>query len=109
MAKGTRYLFAAAALLFGAIEVAAAAPGENYYRHGDMMSWGGWFVGPIMMLLFVGLLVAAIVVALRLAGLDFGAGRRESDVSRALSILQERYARGEIDHEEYEERRRRLV
>ena len=70
--------------------------------------FGGW----ILMILFWALLIAAIALLIKwLIGSRPGAdgestsGRRSN---RALDILRERYARGEIDHEEFEERRRRL-
>jgi putative membrane protein len=72
-----------------------------------MMPWMPvwWMVG--------GLLVTVLVVALLIAGLYavIRAGQRGSGSaasSQAMAILEERYARGEIDHEEFEERRRRL-
>jgi putative membrane protein len=56
------------------------------------------------MLLFLALIVVGIVLLLRPAvGSE---PRRERN--RALEILDERFARGEIDREEYEERRRVL-
>jgi putative membrane protein len=56
------------------------------------------------MLLFLALIVVGIVLLLRpTVGSE---PRREHD--RALEILNERFARGEIDREEYEERRRVL-
>lgn len=81
-----------------------------------MMWWGpsvNWSAGTLMMgvsmLLFWGLIVAVAVVLLR----RFSAGpssseaqRREPD--RAISILEERFARGEIDREEFEQRRQVL-
>ena len=58
--------------------------------------------GVLVGVLTIALIGTAIVLASRLgAG---GRGRR----SHALHILEERYARGDIDHEEFEERRRAL-
>lgn len=63
----------------------------------------------IGMLLFWGLVIAVIVILAR----EFGAwpGRAGSAVSPkdSLEILRERYARGEIDSREFEERRRELT
>jgi putative membrane protein len=62
----------------------------------------------IGMLLFWGLIIAAIVVLVRGFG---GASRgnvRRLPGKTALDILRERYARGEIDKAEFEERRRDL-
>lgn len=78
------------------------------------MMWGsggyGWwgFVMGLVMLLFVALLVVGIVVLVRSS--SGGVPRNaESTRGRALDILDERFARGEIDAKEYEERRRILT
>jgi putative membrane protein len=67
--------------------------------------WGGWGLAMmIMMLVFWGVLIVGIVLAVRwLAGQS---DRSRSD--RTLDILRERYARGEIDKEEFEAKRRDL-
>lgn len=81
-----------------------AQAGERYYGHHDMMGAWGWFGGLLMMLLMIALIAGAVVLALRLLG--HGPAGRSS--GRALDILNERFARGEIDRTEYEERRRAL-
>lgn len=78
---------------------ATAAPGDGFY--GEHMIYGGWFMGPFMMLVALGLIIVAIVVVSRL----FGSG---SSAGSALRILEERFARGEIDREEFEDRKKAL-
>ena len=66
--------------------------------------------GGLGMILFWGLIILVIVLAVRGFG-GFGA-RRDSaprDHKTPLQILDERYACGEIDKEEYEERRKTLI
>lgn len=66
--------------------------------------WGPDWWGPWMMLLwlvFLGLAVAGIVLLVR--GGPPSSDRREG--SEARRILDERFARGEIDEEEYRRRR----
>ena len=75
----------------------------------DGWGWGHMFFGSFMMLLFWGGLVILIVLAVR--GMGAGSPRGGDGLppqNRALDILEERYARGEIEKEEYEERRRLL-
>jgi putative membrane protein len=71
--------------------------------------WGGgygMFFGPFFMLLWLGVIVFVLVLAFRwLEGRGSGSGKTEDT---ALATLRARYARGEIDHEEFEERLRRL-
>jgi putative membrane protein len=58
----------------------------------------------VMMLVFWGLVIVAVVLAIRwLAG--HGGGPRSD---RALDILRERYAQGEIDRDEFEAKQRDL-
>lgn len=67
--------------------------------------WGmtGWMsLWPLLLLAVLGLVVFALV---RTAGSD--SSTEESD-EQALETLRRRYARGEIDDEEFEERRLRL-
>ena len=73
----------------------------------DGFGYGGWGMG-IGMLLFWGLIIAVIVLLVR----GFG-GSSKMDAPRlpektALDILRERYARGEIEKSEFEEKRRDL-
>jgi putative membrane protein len=74
--------------------------------HGDW-GWGGMFGGMFMMVLFWGGLALVIFLAIRWLGTDRGGSIVSRTTQRSpLDILKERYARGEIDKAEYEERRR---
>ena len=73
--------------------------------HPMMFMWGaGGLVMMLMMLLFWGLVIAGLALGVRwLAGQGHPARRDE-----ALEILRQRYARGDIDKQEFESRKRDL-
>lgn len=60
-------------------------------------------LGPIFMIALLALLVLLIIALVRWLGDGLGEGRTRSRTSR--DILDERYASGEIDREEYMRRR----
>ncbi len=66
--------------------------------------WGGMAFGGIMMLLWFAVIIALIVFLFRWIS---GSSRRNSSQD-AVDILKQRYARGEIDASELEERTRQL-
>jgi putative membrane protein len=68
--------------------------------------WGAWGIGAmlLMMLLFWGLVVVGIVLAIRWL---VTAGKT-SRPDAALDILRQRYARGEINKDEFDAKRRDL-
>jgi putative membrane protein len=74
-----------------------------------MWGWGGggwWGLGMgLGSMVFIGLVVVGIVLLVR--GPSEGSEPRRRERT-ARDILDERYARGEIDHDEYEQRRRVL-
>ncbi|HXV93823.1 MAG TPA: SHOCT domain-containing protein [Pseudonocardia sp.] len=76
------------------------------YWWGDQMSWWGWALMSISMVAFWALVIAGIVALVRYARTS-GGDRRSEQLSRPApeQVLAERYARGEIDEDEY---RRRL-
>jgi putative membrane protein len=78
--------------------------------HGSHMWGGGWwmFLGPLMMIVFIAAIVAAVVLIVRWLGGSYGAAPLSPPGKAPLDILKERFARGEIDKEEFEERRRVL-
>lgn len=75
------------------------------WAHGWGWEWGHMLFGSIMMVLFWGGLILVVVLAVRWLGA--GAGRAPGRKG-SLEILEERFARGEIDKQEFEERRRLL-
>jgi putative membrane protein len=81
--------------------------GPSYWGHG--YGWGHMLIGFLIMLVFLGGLIFLIVLAVRWLGRG-SAQRGEYPVFRksALNILEERFARGEIGKEEFEERKRLL-
>ncbi len=99
-------------LLSPALALAQEIPSHPHYgghMWGEGM-WGGMIFGPLLMIFFIALLVGVIVIVVRwLAGSSLGGylppPRAESN---ALDILKERFARGEIDKDEFDERRRAL-
>ncbi len=75
-----------------------------------MMGWGnmGWF-GPIFMIIFWVLLIVLIVLLIRwLLSSGRGSNQDHGREESALEILKKRYARGEIEKEEFEAKKRDL-
>ncbi len=106
----------ARAVVIGALSLLSAPQGARaqpvpgaYYGDHMQGGWLGWILGPLMMVVLVAGAVALVVVLVRWLG---GSAREPSAPppagKSALEILEERYARGEIDREEFEERRRVL-
>lgn len=80
---------------------------------GGMHDWGGWGwgIGMIHGLLWLVFIILGIVVLVRYIGRD-SAGRPASPGEpageTALDVLKKRYARGEIDKAEFDEKKRDL-
>ena len=108
-----RMLPAVAATLAFAGTEALAQDEERYryvYGHPSMMGdwgWGGMIFGPLLGLLYIGLIVVAVIFVVRWLGGELG-HRQGGRARPALQILEERFARGEIDQEEFEQRKRLL-
>ncbi len=73
---------------------------------GSAVGWGGMILGPLMMIASIVLTVLVIAWALRATGLARPPGGGEQ---LPLEILNARFARGEIDRSEFEERRKVLL
>ncbi len=86
--------------------VSAAAQTYADHPHMGAWGWGGMIFGPIMMIVFIALIVGAVVLVIRWTGL--GGSAVAGGANKARHILDERFARGEIDKDDYEERKRVL-
>ncbi|MCL4798900.1 MAG: SHOCT domain-containing protein [Burkholderiales bacterium] len=70
------------------------------------MGWGWGFFGVVHMVLWWALLILGIVVLVKWLTVGFGSSRSDRlRESRALEVLKERYARGEIGKEEFEQKK----
>lgn len=104
---------AAVALLPG---MALAQQTEPYrYAYGPHMGWdGGWYgmiFGPFFMILFLAIVIGLIVLLVRWLGGGTWPATQAPNQQGGRSphdILKERYARGEIDKDDFEERKRTL-
>lgn len=72
-----------------------------------MMNCPGGFMA-LWSLLFLALLVVGVILLVRALWDRTAPSGAPDRASSALRILEERFARGEIDREEFEERRRAL-
>jgi putative membrane protein len=75
---------------------------------------GGWLLGGLMMLLFWAAVIGLVVWAIWAFGrrqsgrVDYQSAPQAPQGDRALQIAKERYARGEISREQYDEIRQTL-
>ena len=102
-----RMLATATGFLIATAPAVLAAPGGDWREGYGHMMWGSGYgmIGMLMMLVFWGVLIALIVVAVRWL-LDSQGGKRGR--RDALDVLRERFAKGEIDEEEFDRRRKAL-
>jgi putative membrane protein len=87
----------------------ALANDDQYGMWPGMMGWGHSMAWPMMifMLLFWGVVLAVIIVLIR--WIFFKGGHGVTLITEtALDILKKRYAKGEIDKEEFEEKKQVL-
>ncbi|ODU54693.1 MAG: hypothetical protein BGO51_02885 [Rhodospirillales bacterium 69-11] len=115
-----RHRTIAATLAGGLLAVAAPAVGMAQapaapYGYGPRMMWDGggygMLFGPLFMILALVAAIATVVVLVRwLGGPSYGPHHHHAlpPGRTPLDILKERFARGEIDKAEFEERRRIL-
>ena len=77
--------------------------------HGwDWWGGGGMVLGPLWMIIWLVVLVAAVVAIMRWLGERDAAGGN-GPARGARDILDERYARGEIEREEYMKRKQDIA
>ncbi len=83
---------------------------EGPWGPGGMMGWGGMgWAGGFIMIVFWIIVLAAIIIFIRWAVSSKGpASSAPEQRESALDILKKRYARGEIDKEEFEQKKRDL-
>ncbi len=86
--------------------VPAVAHTSRDHPHMGAWGWGGMIFGPIMMVVFIAVIVGAVILVIRWTGL--GGSAVAGGANKARHILDERFARGEIDKDDYEERKRVL-
>lgn len=81
---------------------------SDYWRHGWDWGWGHMAFGGLMMVLFWGGIILLVVFAARWLGAGPADRTPSPPKKSALDILGERFAQGDIDKVEYEERKRIL-
>ena len=78
----------------------------------ESMPWFGIFFAPIMMIAVLATVVIVVVLVVRWLGGGFSPGNvpslppPHSRHKTALEILEERFAKGEIENDEFEEKKR---
>ncbi len=72
---------------------------HGFQGHAWEMGWG-WIIG---------LIILGITVWLIVKSINQNRASRDSSTKSAMDILKERYAKGEIDEEEYDERKKNLM
>lgn len=108
------FVAAGAVLAPSALWAQVPLDAERYAWGPHMMWWGGgWAMifGPLFMILFLAMLIAAVVFFARWVGGPWQTtvpSHHTPPGRTPLDILKERFARGEIDKDEFEERRRIL-
>jgi putative membrane protein len=86
--------------------VSATAQTYGDHPHMGAWGWGGTIIGPIITILFIALIVGTVVVVIRWMGL--GGSVVAGGANKARQLLDERFARGEIGKDDYEECKRAL-
>ena len=110
---GTAFAFMATSVV---AQVGDISDRSNFYNHGHDAMWSGgqWggsgmILGPIFMILVMVAIIAGAIYVLRLVGDTGSVSGSHQAHDRAIAILKERFAKGEIDHTEFNDRKKLLI
>ena len=108
MTQGQRTLVGISTWLWPSLAEAQDRPNEwGWGMHPMWGMWGAWGIGMmLMMLVFWGVMIVGIVLAIRWLVTQ---GRESRVTDSALDILRQRYARGDISKEEFEAKKKDLA
>jgi len=81
-------------------------PMMGYGGWGNMMGWGFGILGWLFMIIFWILIILGVIALVRYLG---NSGKTVKDDNTPLDILKERYAKGEIDKEEFNEKKKDIA
>ena len=80
-----------------------------YGAYGGGMGWGGWVAMGFAFVVFWSLVAAGVVLLTRSLGHRHQVAAEPASSVAALRILEDRFARGDIDADEYARRRQLLT
>jgi len=103
------YTYATTALLIFLWATSSLAQPQSDWDRWGAWGWGHMMFGGVMMIVFWGGIILLVVLLVRWFGVSSKSGGLNA-LPRAtpLDILKERFAKGEIDKKEYDERRKTL-
>ena len=78
---------------------------RGYGWDGGGWGWASWLFMAMMMVIFWGAVIVAVIAFVRYSGHGHEPPPAGDGKDQALRILDERFARGDIDAEEYTQRR----
>ncbi len=82
---------------------------NGYDTYGNV-GMGGWsIIGFLFMVIFWALIIALVVIVIRRLSKNENILPNNKHHINAIELLKERYAKGEINTEEYEERKSTLI
>ncbi|MDA1096111.1 MAG: SHOCT domain-containing protein [Chloroflexi bacterium] len=110
MNSATRRLFVVGGLV-GATVLVISSMAFAGWGAGPGMTWSlGWmWLMPLMMVGFWGLVILAVVASVQAMSRPRDIDSHSESTGSAREILDRRYAGGEIDREEYEQKKRDLA
>ena len=76
----------------------------GYGGYGGGWGWVGWIITAVVLVVIFAALIAAVVVAIRYLSGHRGGPGASQQARGAEDVLAERFARGEIDADEYRQR-----
>jgi putative membrane protein len=81
----------------------------GYGNNGSYGAYGGGWLVAIIMIVFWALIISGIVVLIVGIARGRGTGLMSGSTNSALEILKQRYAKGEISKQEFEEKKKDLM